>query len=78
MDSKYIQISNEVVGYYDKKMIVRDDYGELYFVPCEDEDIANEHKGCMMPIHCLWHISQLSKLERNPIISIFGGENNGI
>lgn len=59
---------NLVIGYFNGKSIVRNAYGELFYILCEE---AHAPEGTVIPSNEITPISYLPKAEQETIINIF-------
>ena len=59
---------NLVIGYFNGKSIVRNAYGELFYILCEE---AHAPEGTVIPSNEISPITFLPKDEQDAIINIF-------
>lgn len=70
------QMWNECVGYDEEKIIVRNDWGKLFYVPCPDENISKQMIGSTIPLEDLSTIEDLDEKEQAIIRALFGGKDD--
>lgn len=68
------QVNNEAIGYFNGKLIVQNEWGELYYLECEPF-IAEQLMYEAIPVQDLSSVVDLSKDEFDTIIEKYSAFN---